>query len=336
MFNPTLKDFMDNQALQQFQQNFYNATGICIYTVDTQSIVASRTGRNEFCSDKICKSELGSAKCSSCCQLLKDQAFRTCRPTFSQCVAGLTECAVPFVYNGNALGALIIGPVIYEKPDDAYLRNVAREYRIDENGLVLAAKSVKVIPKKQFEATAEFLFSIVSIMCERGKQSIIAHEKMAALKIHADKIKQSLDNAEKLLGTNDQIVKELSKDFDELNRLSEVATQQLDNTNETVKVIQNIAMNTRILGFNASIEASRAKESGKGFGVIAQEVRSLADVSKASAEKIEEIVDNISDITKEIRSTVLDTSETVKSTFNNMNNMSTLLEEMRAISKDLN
>ena len=46
-------------------------------------------------------------------------------------------------------------------------------------------------------------------------------------------------------------------------------------------------MNTRILGFNASIEASRAKESGKGFGVIAQEVRSLADTSKSSADKIE-------------------------------------------------
>ena len=93
-------------------------------------------------------------------------------------------------------------------------------------------------------------------------------------------------------------------------------------------------MNTRILGFNASIEASRAKESGKGFGVIAQEVRSLADVSKNSAEKIEEIIQSITETTSQIRTTIMETSNAVTQTFESMNSMTELLEKMKNLSDE--
>ncbi len=162
-----------------------------------------------------------------------------------------------------------------------------------------------------------------------------SNEKCEELKLKVDKLKASLAEAEKLVNENNAKVTKLGQDFDQLIKLSDTAKQQLENTSETVKVIQNIALNTRILGFNASIEASRAKESGKGFGVIAQEVRSLADVSKTSAEKIEEIIDSISEIANEIHTTVISTNETVKTAFNNMNNMNTLLSQMKEISKDI-
>lgn len=162
-----------------------------------------------------------------------------------------------------------------------------------------------------------------------------SNEKCEELKINVDKLKVALTEAEKLINENNAKVSQLAKDFDQLIKLSDTAKQQLENTSETVKVIQNIALNTRILGFNASIEASRAKESGKGFGVIAQEVRSLADVSKTSAEKIEEIIESISEIANEIHTTVISTNDTVKTAFGNMNNMNTLLGQMKEISKDI-
>ena len=137
-----------------------------------------------------------------------------------------------------------------------------------------------------------------------------------------------------MLETNERTVKNLTRKYDELNQLSDSATQKLENTTETVKVIQNIALNTRILGFYASIEASRAKESGKGFGVIAQEVRSLADVSKNSAEKIEEIIQSITETTSQIRTTIMETSNVVTQTFESMNNMTELLEKMKNLSDE--
>lgn len=162
-----------------------------------------------------------------------------------------------------------------------------------------------------------------------------SNEQCVELKEKVEKLKSSLIEAEKLIVENNEKVTKLTEDFNLLIKLSDTAKQQLENTSETVKVIQDIALNTRILGFNASIEASRAKESGKGFGVIAQEVRSLADVSKTSAEKIEEIIDSISDIANEIHATVNSTNETVKTAFNNMNSMNVLLGQMKEISKDI-
>ena len=97
---------------------------------------------------------------------------------------------------------------------------------------------------------------------------------------------------------------------------------------ETVKVIQDIARNTRILGFNAYIEAARAKESGKSFGVITQEIRDLADRSKESADKIEDAMKSIGDFTKQIDEQIKNTEKILKECIHNIDNFSMLLKQM--------
>ena len=59
------------------------------------------------------------------------------------------------------------------------------------------------------------------------------------------------------------------------------------------KTIAGIASQTNLLSLNASIEASRAGEAGRGFSVVAEEIRSLADESKKSAEEIRGIVEKL-------------------------------------------
>jgi len=57
--------------------------------------------------------------------------------------------------------------------------------------------------------------------------------------------------------------------------------------------IKEIAEETKMLGLNAAIEAARAGDAGRGFGVVAEEIRKLSDQSKSTVPKIQQLTNNI-------------------------------------------
>ena len=76
--------------------------------------------------------------------------------------------------------------------------------------------------------------------------------------------------------------------------MRELATH-LEEVSEVVDVIDDIADQTNMLALNASIEAARAGEAGDGFGVVADEVKSLAEKSQENASEIERTVETLRD-----------------------------------------
>ncbi|MFP9131280.1 methyl-accepting chemotaxis protein [Niallia sp. BSM11] len=79
-----------------------------------------------------------------------------------------------------------------------------------------------------------------------------------------------------------------------------------------VEVITGISAQTNLLALNAAIEAARAGEHGKGFAVVADEVRKLAEESALSAEKIAKLVLQIQNDTSNTLDTVKNAAEEVK------------------------
>jgi methyl-accepting chemotaxis protein len=109
-----------------------------------------------------------------------------------------------------------------------------------------------------------------------------------------------------------------------------------DQIGEIITTIEDIASQTNLLALNAAIEAARAGEAGKGFAVVADEVRKLADRSSNATREIGELIRSIQKTVGEAVTSMNEGSSQIEQGVNNANNAGKALAEILEATKLVN
>ena len=172
-------------------------------------------------------------------------------------------------------------------------------------------KSVEEI-NVQMDIHSENIDKTINVSSEVGAFS---EEVCASVEESMGVVEESLNKAEEGKRSLDVIMESFLNIKNTVENMSSAMSKLSEKSNEIkgiVDVIKQISKTTHLLSLNANIEAARAGEAGRGFTIVAQEVKKLANSSSESADNINIIIDEMAYVTNETLDIVEKGVETVE------------------------
>ncbi len=185
---------------------------------------------------------------------------------------------------------------------------------------------------QSMSATAEETNSQTGIVASASEEASANVQTVAAA---TEELSASIAEISRQIGESNSIAQRAVQDADAANHDVQGLSQAARTIGDVVSLISDIAEQTNLLALNATIEAARAGEAGKGFAVVASEVKSLANQTAKATEEISSQVENMQAATGNTVEAIQKISDVIKQISENATSISSAVQQQNAATQEI-